>query len=234
MNRWAIATIVAVPVLLIVIAIETVMLLAEPPSGGSTAEIYGDLFAHRTVRADVRGEPPAPPVVTGTAALPTNTPQPDAANTPSPTIAPAAPVARLRIPSIEIDAAILDMNLTPEGAMDTPDTPDDVAWYDFTGKPGLGGNAVFSAHVDWFTGAPAAFRDLDQLEPGDRIEAVLTDGTVIAYEIIGAESYLVQDMDMRAILAHTPVETVTLITCGGSFSGTSYSHRLVVRGVRVL
>jgi hypothetical protein len=56
-----------------------------------------------------------------------------------------APVERIAIPSIGVGAQIVEMGLTPAGALDVPNSPDLVAWYGFTGKPGMGGNGDVGA-----------------------------------------------------------------------------------------
>jgi LPXTG-site transpeptidase (sortase) family protein len=79
---------------------------------------------------------------------------------------------------------------------------------------------------------PAVFWKLKDLEPGDLVEVQLRDGTVIRYEVTASHSYAVAEMPMAEILAPTAVESVTLITCTGTFSGGEYSHRLVVRAAK--
>ncbi len=197
-----------------------VLLPKEAPSS-PTADTYQSLFVHQALRADVRAEDPPPPLVSTSRPSPTPTPQID-----------AAPVQFLRIKRIGVDAHVVPLNLTPSGAMDVPNAPQLVAWYDFTGKPGLGGNAVFSGHVDWKSYGPAVFWRLKDLAAGDGIDVVLTDGTLISYQVTAAWSYPVEQLKMSEILAQTPVESLTLITCGGQFSAGEYSNRLVVRAVR--
>lgn len=145
----------------------------------------------------------------------------------------AAPVERISIPAIDVSSSIVAMNLTPAGALDSPESADLVAWYDFTGKPGTGGNAVMSGHLDYVGVGPAVFWDLEKLQPGDAIEVWLRDGTSVQYRVAGAQSYPTADVPMAEVLAPTEHETLTLITCDGSFSGGHYSHRLVMRAFRV-
>jgi hypothetical protein len=52
---------------------------------------------------------------------------------------------RLVIPKMGIDAPVTVKGLDASGAMQNPNGPEDVAWYDFTARPGQGGNTVFSA-----------------------------------------------------------------------------------------
>jgi hypothetical protein len=47
--------------------------------------------------------------------------------------------------------------------MPSPDNAWDVAWYDFSARPGAGSNAVFSGHVDYHDVGPAVFWNLRDL-----------------------------------------------------------------------
>ncbi len=158
--------------------------------------------------------------------------QPTATPTPTPeSTLSLAPVSKIRMPSIDVDARIVPLGILPTGYMDVPKSPELVGWYNFTGKPGLGGNAVLSGHVDYVGVGPAVFWDLKELQAGDTIEIELTDGTAITYEVTAALDAAVDDLDMESILAQTESESLTLITCSGSFVGGGYTNRLVVRAV---
>jgi LPXTG-site transpeptidase (sortase) family protein len=146
-----------------------------------------------------------------------------------------APLARLVIPRIDVDAPISVKNLGPDGGMDAPDGPEDVAWYQFTNRPGEGSNAVFSAHVDYRNYGPAVFAHLEDLKKGDAVEVHLADGTVYRYQVVVTVSYPAETAPSEDIVGPTSREVITLITCAGTFDQASrqYSHRLVVRAERV-
>ena len=55
----------------------------------------------------------------------------------------------LVIPDAKVDATIVTMGIDENGVMQSPHNAYDVAWYDFSARPGFGGNAVFSGHVDY-------------------------------------------------------------------------------------
>ena len=116
--------------------------------------------------------------------------------------------------------------------MDLPYNPHQVAWYHFTGKPGTGGNAVFSAHVDYINYGPAVFWNLHNLRQGDDVSVRLGDATVIHYSV--TESYTIprEQLDIQRLVSPTSIETVTLITCAGAFANDDYSHRVIVRAER--
>ncbi|MBI5947795.1 MAG: class F sortase [Chloroflexi bacterium] len=216
--HWFAPRLAAVSCALAVAAVVVIALVAGVAAGPTvpTADRYAGLREHQAVRADVRAEPPAPPV--GAMVRATATP-----------VRPPAAVDRLLIPRIGVDAPLASMNITLAGALDVPSDPRTVAWYDFTGRPGAPGNAVFSGHLDWKDYGPAVFWRLKDLVPGDVIEVVLKDGSTVAYTVASAKSYPVAEVPMAEVVAQTVSRSATFITCGGSFSAGEYSHRLVVR-----
>ena len=165
-------------------------------------------------------------------ARPTATPKPAA--TPGPSLI-AAPPVRLLIPAIGVDAPISVKGLRPDAVMDVPDGPEDVAWYNFTARPGMGGNAVISGHLDYRNYGAAVFWRLKELHEGDIVEVRLADGSVLRYQVSLRLSYDARLAPVPEIVGPTSKEVVTLITCGGTFdSGSrSYSQRLVVRAERI-
>jgi LPXTG-site transpeptidase (sortase) family protein len=148
-------------------------------------------------------------------------------------IEPALP-ARIVIPGIDVDAPVTVKGMTPDNMMQPPDGPEDVAWYDFTARPGSGGNAVFSAHVDYHDYGPAVFARLKDLKQGDSVEVRLADATVYRYRVVLSVTYPAGDAPVDFIVGTTSRETITLITCTGSFDATTrqYSDRLIVRAER--
>ena len=159
--------------------------------------------------------------------------------TPYPTATPApeppsdAPIARISIPRFEVDAPITVRGLDASNAMETPDGAWDVAWYDFSARPGFGSNAVFSGHVDYINIGPAVFWNLKDLEQGDGVEVLLVDGTVYRYAVVSREQVYAATADVGEIVGATPREIITLITCGGTFDGSQYDQRVIVRAERV-
>jgi LPXTG-site transpeptidase (sortase) family protein len=147
----------------------------------------------------------------------------------------SASLLRIVIPRIGVDAPITVKGMGADGVMEAPDGPEDVAWYGFTARPGSGGNAVFSAHLDYHNYGPAVFADLNELQNGDLVEVYLADGAVYRYEVVLSLSYSAETAPSEDIVGPTSREVITLITCAGSFDQASrrYSHRLVVRAERM-
>jgi LPXTG-site transpeptidase (sortase) family protein len=178
-------------------------------------------------------------VIFGSDGNQSNSPDFQAVAASSPTAAPKPPQApveqalpaRVVIPSIGVDAPVSVKTIGPDGTMQPPNGPEDVAWYDFSARPGAGGNAVFSAHVDYHDYGPAVFARLKDLKKGDIVEVRLADGSVRDYEVVLSVTYPAATAPFQEIVGVTSGEMVTLITCAGTFDAASrqYSHRLVVR-----
>jgi LPXTG-site transpeptidase (sortase) family protein len=142
----------------------------------------------------------------------------------------------MALPSIDVTAAVSMLGFERDGRTPaTPNTPWGVGWYDFTEFPGTPGNAVFSGHVDWYTGAPAVFGKLRNMQVGDPVYMVLADATPVVYEVETTEWVDPGTADVEAIFGVTEREAVTFITCGGTWNAAThdYSHRLIVRAYRV-
>ena len=146
---------------------------------------------------------------------------------------------RLVIPRIGVDAPFTVRTVGPDGQMPNPSGPWDVAWYDFSQWPGLGGlpnaggNVILAGHVDYINVGPAVFWDIDTLVPGDIIQLRMQDGTVIEYAVEFNKWVDAATGNWDAILAGTGDESITLITCVGQFSQGKYDKRQIVWGRRV-
>jgi LPXTG-site transpeptidase (sortase) family protein len=186
----------------------------------------------------IRNEPKAPaPVLTVDSfqgwVPPMQPPAEQSADQPPPVS--TAPIVRVSAPRVGINAPVEVLTLDGAGAMEDPRTPDTVAWYDFSARPGQLGNVVFAGHVDYEHYGPAVFWHLRDLKPGDRVDVTLADGTVFNYEVASLNYYDAAAAPVKEITGPTPVESLTLITCGGNFnrSNLTYNQRLIVRATRV-
>jgi LPXTG-site transpeptidase (sortase) family protein len=159
---------------------------------------------------------------------------------------PDAPVPggegdRLIIPSISVNAPMTLRVVGADGVMQNPEGPTDVAYYDFSvfpnmgGRPGAGGNTVISGHVDYHDYGPAVFWDIRKLEPGAEITIHLRDGSEYKYKVEWNRTLDPASTAWNEIVAATPQESVTMITCAGTFDPAtrSYDQRRVVWAIRV-
>ena len=144
-----------------------------------------------------------------------------------------APVA-LQVDSVGVDAPI-ELGAVVDGAMQDPSGPWVVSWYDQLGKVGEGGNVVMAGHVDYWDVGPAVFWSVRDLPAGDIIRVVGEDGKNYEYAVQWIERYdaagLTPEVIQNDIVGDTGQETLTLITCGGTFDPATgeYNERWVVR-----
>ncbi len=148
----------------------------------------------------------------------------------SQTIKQALP-SRLKIPIINVNANVLHLGLTPEGAMDAPKGPDDVSWYDLGVVPGEVGSAVIAGHYGpWKTGAVSVFEDLNKLQKGDKVSVINEDGSEIVFVVRETKMFLATDNPQTVFSSTDGLAHLNLITCQGIWnkSDQSYSNRYVV------
>lgn len=171
---------------------------------------------------------------------PTATPVPITA-APTPTPAPPPPLGdnpyTMVIDKIGVDAPVEAFGLDADQVPEVPTGPDAaqiVAWYNFSAKPGTGSNAVFAGHVTWF--GEAVFYSLTDLTAGDEVKLRGQDGTLLTYKISDVYDVDPNDPNSIQVMAGTSSDTLTIITCGGSFTNTGdpvfggeYNERLVIR-----
>lgn len=171
-----------------------------------------------------------------TVALPIVSPTAGREPTPLPTPTTGlASIARIRIPAIGVDASVVVKGLDGARRMVAPDSPEEVAWYDFTALPGQGSNIVLAGHVDFVGVGPAVFWDLWRLRVGDVVELELADGRVARYRVAGLETVEEARAPVERIVGPTPEERLTLITCAGNYNPATgrYDQRLIVTAVPV-
>ena len=144
-----------------------------------------------------------------------------------------APIA-LQVDSVGVDAPI-ELGAVVDGAMQDPSGPWVVSWYEPLGKVGEGGNIVMAGHVDYWNVGPAVFWDIRDLPAGEVIRVVGEDGKNYEYAVQWIERYeaagLTPEVIQNDIVGDTGEETLTLITCGGTFDPATgeYNERWVVR-----
>jgi len=150
----------------------------------------------------------------------------------------SAPVARLIIDKLGVDAPVITLGLDENAIPLVPDNPHDVAWYDFSSTPGWDGNAVFAGHGEWTINGQyvvGVFHALSSLELGDEIKVVLEDGTEYVYKVTANRAIPYDDPQAVEVMSATPKENITLITHAGTWMpearnplGGNFTHRQVV------
>ena len=79
--------------------------------------------------------------------------------------------------------------------------------------------------------APAVFWSIRDLQPGDTITVNTPQGS-FNYAVQWGQ-WTAPDQDFTQFVSQTGQESVTLVTCIGSFAAGHYSDRYIVRGVRI-
>jgi LPXTG-site transpeptidase (sortase) family protein len=131
--------------------------------------------------------------------------------------------ARVRIPSIGVDAPLDALHLDSTGALEPPTNFEDAGWYADGTVPGDVGPAVIAGHVDSRAG-PAVFFRLGELRAGDLVE-VQRGGEWIDFEVVGATRVAKDAFPTEQVYGPTPDRQLRVITCGGEFDSATRSYR---------
>jgi hypothetical protein len=118
-----------------------------------------------------------------------------------------------------LDAPIVPVKVGVDGNMPPPPSVGDVAWYDFSGfpslggSPGSGGNVVLAGDAGRMGVGLGVFWSLARVTAGDFVEIVLTGGEV-CYRIEFNKLASTTEVDWSYLVRATAEESVTLITAG--------------------
>jgi hypothetical protein len=146
----------------------------------------------------------------------------------------AARPNRIQIGAIGVSARIVPVGLAPDGSMATPRRFSDAGWYERGPRPGEAGPAVIAGHVDSKTG-PAVFYRLGDLNPGDLVRIVRSDGSAVRFRVEGLERWPKARFPTRRVFGATHAATLRLVTCSGAFDRATghYLDNTIVYAVRV-
>lgn len=144
---------------------------------------------------------------------------------------------RLKIDKIGVDAKIVSVGLTDDGAMDAPSNLADVGWYNQSSKAGESNYAIL---LDGHHGVGierGVFERLGEVAEGDQIVLTSDKGTKLTYKVREVETKPYRDVDMnRALNTYEPnLQSLTIITCEGQYSQAeaTYDQRTVVYAERI-
>lgn len=138
--------------------------------------------------------------------------------------------ARLRIPSLDIDAKVQHVGLKANGQMANPNNFTDVGWYKYGTAPGYRGSAVVAGHVDNGLSLPGVFKRLTETKVGDEIEVETAGGEIQRFRVTAVENYHYQQVPAEALFNRADKARLNLITCDGTWlkGERTYDRRLVV------
>ena len=151
----------------------------------------------------------------------------------SPVVTVSASVpAHLIIPSIGLDAPVENVNIQSNGDLGTPmqNQWEGVGWYSNGPRPGQAGSAVIDGHLDRPGGYPAVFWYLRNVQVGDIIMVVDTNGKTLRFRVTRTAAYPPLAAPLQEIFGDTGGTYLNLITCAGTWIPTQHQTtlRLVV------
>ena len=163
----------------------------------------------------------APPADTATAPGPA---VPSAAPSTTTVRARSTPVA-LDVPAIRVHTTgLVDLGLTPSGALDVPKDAATAGWFALSPVPGEVGPAVLAAHVD-YTRVPGVFARLREMKVGDTAEVTRSDGATVRFAAYRVERFSKSAFPTAEVYGNTDGPELRLVTCGGEFDGASRHYR---------
>jgi len=175
-------------------------------------------------------EPSAPPTSQPSAGSDSSAPAGRAGPPP-----PAATPARVRVPELGVDAAVIPVGVDGNGDVQVPDDVGTVGWYRFGPVPGATGSAVLVGHVDDHLQGVGVLARIGDLNPGDRIEIVDDNGGARTFAVVSREQWAKDGTPMARLFDRGGQARLVLMTCGGVFdrSRLSYDDNIAVTAVPV-
>ncbi len=145
-------------------------------------------------------------------------------------VAPSEYPIRVRIPALDIDAAVQEVGVNVKGNMATPSNFTDVGWYKYGTPPGIRGSAVVAGHVDNGLGLAGVFKKLNSIKVGDTIFVEKKDGTEVRFRVAEIQTYPYTDVPRDILFSRSDMPRLNLITCDGAWvrDAKTYDQRLVV------
>jgi hypothetical protein len=146
-----------------------------------------------------------------------------------PVLEPSRPV-RLTIPSIKVEAPVLEVGLAEDGSVDVPpvNRHNEAGWFVDGPTPGQFGPALIVGHADTRTG-PSIFHNLGKLRAGQRIEVLRKDRSVAVFEVNSVENFGKAKLPIERVYGDYSRPSLRLVTCGGTWLGGSrgYSDNVI-------
>jgi len=132
------------------------------------------------------------------------------------------PVA-ISIPSIGVHSSIVELGLNADRTVEVPRSFHEAGWYKYGVEPGQTGPSVYLGHVDSVSG-PGIFYRLGALRPGDHVVIQRADGRTVTFVITGVRQYAKTAFPTLDVYADTPIPTIRLVTCGGTFDSATQHY----------
>ena len=152
---------------------------------------------------------------------------------PTPSVSVPDSEGRVSIPSIDVDAPLVPLELDPNGTLIPPSAFDVAGWMEAGPEPGEDGNVIVAGHLDSRTG-PAVFADLPEARIGDEVHFDMG-GHRSTYVVYRVETYPKDEVPDDVVHAPTDEPSLRLITGGGEFDRERghYDDNVIVFAKRV-
>ena len=136
------------------------------------------------------------------------------------------------MPSLKISSSLESLGLLPDGTMKPPTEFGVAGWYAGGTRPGAVGPAVIAGHIDSRNG-PGIFLALGQIKVGASIVVTTKTKQKFHFTVTDVKQYPKKNFPAAVVYGPTPVATLRLITCTGSFNYSThhYLDNLVVTSV---
>lgn len=153
-----------------------------------------------------------------------------ATDTASTSLANGIMPAHISIPSIGVNADIVQVGKNAKGTMSTPPDYKTAAWYAPGSRPGAPGSAVMAGHLNNSLSMAGVFANLDKLKRGDTIIVSDAGGHTRTFTVFASEVYPVDKAPTDLIFTTLGPSQLALVTCDGAWNQgkKSFNERLVV------
>jgi len=201
--------------------------MAQPEATvGDLDAVTGTAPSHEVILPDLDLDDAVPGVV----------PDLSPVEAPAPEVEPVAAPTTISLPSIGVEAPIVNVALEDDGGMEIPDDVSTAGWYELGVAPGEAtGTAVISGHVDSREQGRGAFWDLRRMDVDDIVTVDHADGSTSEWRVVARTSYPKDELPIADIFTRFGEPRLVLITCDGYFDrdARSYSDNVVVYTVPV-
>lgn len=139
--------------------------------------------------------------------------------------APIGEPTQLVIDDIDVDAKVLPVGTTAEGAQEVPTSLAETGWWEDGQQPGQPGNAVIVGHTA--SKDDGVFDELARLEKGDRVTVKGERGT-LDYRVTSEKEIRVEDFAAESdrIYRETGASGLVLMTCG-DWNGSRFETTVI-------
>jgi sortase (surface protein transpeptidase) len=145
----------------------------------------------------------------------------------------AGQVRLLTIAKIGVSARVTEVGLDGSGKIDTPKDQSFAGVYKDGAMPGGGGATFITGHYDGIN--PAVFNRLGELAEGDKITIEMGNGDKFNYKVVAKEQVATGQVNMaKALLPYGDAnEGLNIMSCAGTWNGSSFSDRITVYAKRI-